>query len=75
MHFRQAKVAPRERGSGFGIRVIFSYGFRNPGIFFLQIQESGDLESGIQLKGSGTPLIIEIENLSSTVTKNLESSS
>ena len=44
MYFRQAKVAPRERESGFGIRVIFSYGFRNPGSFFL-------VDSGIRRFG------------------------
>ena len=41
-------------------------GFRNPRNFFFFYPESWAFESGIQLKESGIPLTIGIQNLSST---------
>ena len=49
----------------FRIRDIFVSGIRNPGGFEFGIPESWALESGIQLKESGIPLMIVVQNPSS----------
>ena len=42
---------------------IFAYGIWNLGKFCLRNSESWSLESGIQLKESGIPLMINTQNL------------
>ena len=66
-----APLIPHVRKSGFQNPGIFCLwnpesGIRNPGTFCLWNSESWASETGMQLKESGIPLTIVIQNLSST---------